>query len=81
MNTGNFCEAFNEMVSRKMNEKLYELEKYRTTMSERIIEAGKQDHTVHGYMVYQCEDCGNIYVMWLEKGLEDPTDDEKNRNA
>lgn len=46
-------------------------------MSERIIEASKQDHIIHGYMVYQCEHCKNIYVMWLEKGLEDPTDDEK----
>lgn len=53
------------------------LEKYKTTMSERIIEASKQDHIIHGYMVYQCEHCKNIYVMWLEKGLEDPTDDEK----
>ena len=55
----------------------YQLEKYKTTMSERIIEASKQDHIIHGYMVYQCEHCNNIYVMWLEKGLEDPTDDEK----
>ena len=55
----------------------YQLEKYKTTMSETIIEASKQDHTIHGYMVYQCEHCNNIYVMWLEKGLEDPTDDEK----
>lgn len=77
MNTGNFSEVFSKMISRKMNEKLYELENYRTIMSKRIIEANKQDHTIHGYMVYQCEVCGNIYVMWLEKGLEDPTDDEK----
>lgn len=55
----------------------YQLEKYKNTMSERIIEASKQDHIIHGYMVYQCEHCNNIYVMWLEKGLEDPTDDEK----
>lgn len=55
----------------------YQLEKYKNAMSERIIEANKQDHIIHGYMVYQCKDCGNIYVMWLEKGLEDPTDDEK----
>lgn len=77
MNIGKFCEVSSKMVSREMNKKLYELEKYRTTMDERIIEASEQDHTIHGYMVYQCEDCGNIYVMWLEKGLEDPTDDEK----
>ena len=54
----------------------YQLEKYKTTMSERIIEASKQDHIIHGYMVYQCEHCNNIYVMWLEKGLEDPTDEK-----
>ena len=53
------------------------LEKYKTTMCGRIMEATKQDHIIHGYMVYQCEHCNNIYVMWLEKGLEDPTDDEK----
>ena len=55
----------------------YQLEKYKNTMSERIIEASKQDHIIHGYMVYRCENCAAIYVMWLEKGLEDPTDDEK----
>ena len=57
----------------------YQLEKYKAMMSELLIEASKQDHTIHGYMVYQCEHCNNIYVMWLEKGLEDPTDDEKTR--
>lgn len=55
----------------------YQLEKYKTTMSKRIIEASKKDHTIHGYMVYRCEHCANVYVMWLEKGLEDPTEDEK----
>lgn len=25
----------------------------------------------HGFMIYKCEDCGNIYLMWLEKGLEE----------
>lgn len=50
-----------------------DLEKYR----KRVIEARMQEHTIHGYMVYQCQHCCNIYVMWLEKGLEDPTDDEK----
>lgn len=54
-----------------------QFEKYKTTMGERVIEVSKQDHTIHGYMVYQCEHCNSIYVMWLEKGLEDPTEDEK----
>ena len=54
-----------------------QFEKYKTTLGERVIEASKQDHIIHGYMVYRCEHCASIYVMWLEKGLEDPTDDEK----
>lgn len=58
----------------------YQLEKYNAVMAERIVEISKNDHTIHGYMVYQCEECHNIYVMWLEKGLEDPTDDQKTGN-
>lgn len=54
-----------------------QFEKYKATLGERVIEASKQDHIIHGYMVYRCEHCASIYVMWLEKGLEDPTDDEK----
>lgn len=50
MNTENFSEVFSKMISRKMNEKLYELENYRAIMSKRVIEARKQDHTIHGYM-------------------------------
>ena len=33
----------------------YQLEKYKAAMDEMIIEASKQDHTIHGYMVYQRE--------------------------
>ncbi len=55
----------------------YQFKELKAIMSERLIEASKQDHTIHGYMVYQCEHCNNVYVMWLEKGLEDPTDDKK----
>lgn len=55
----------------------YQLDKHRTIMTERINEINKEDHIIHGYMIYQCEHCNNIYVMWLEKGLEDPTDDQK----
>lgn len=28
-------------------------------------------HPVHGYFVYECEECGAIYKMYLDKGLED----------
>ena len=30
---------------------------------------------VHGAMNYKCEDCGKIFRMWLEKGLEDKIQD------
>lgn len=53
------------------------LKEYITIMTERINEISKSDHIIHGYMIYQCEHCHNVYVMWLEKGLEDPTDDQK----
>ena len=33
----------------------YQLEKQKTAMDKMIIEASKQDHTIHGYMVYQHE--------------------------
>ena len=33
----------------------YRLEKYKAAMDKMIIEASKQDHTIHGYMVYQHE--------------------------
>lgn len=33
---------------------------------------------VHGAMLYQCECCGRIFQMWLEKGLEDRKQDEIN---
>ena len=36
-----------------------------------------EDVIVHGYMVYECRDCGTIYKMWLEKGLEDRVQDKK----
>lgn len=37
----------------------------------------REDVLVHGYFVYECEECGTTYKMWLEKGLEDPVQDEK----
>lgn len=33
---------------------------------------------VHGAMNYKCEDCGKIFRMWLEKGLEDKMQDAIN---
>lgn len=36
-----------------------------------------EDVLVHGYFIYQCQDCGAIYRMWLEKGLEDHVQDQE----
>lgn len=47
-------------------------QKYSESMRARQAEAKKTIHQVHGYMVYKCRQCGGIYIMWLEKGLEDP---------
>lgn len=54
-----------------------QLEKYNKLMAEKNKTVGKEDRIIHGFMVYQCKCCHNIYIMWLEKGLEDPTDDQK----
>lgn len=48
---------------------------YLSKMEERIKKATEEDHIIHGYMIYRCKNCGAIYFMNLEKGLEDPTDD------
>lgn len=49
---------------------------YLKTMLDRIEKAMQIDHIIHGYMIYQCKHCGKVYIMNLEKGLEDPTDDK-----
>lgn len=47
-------------------------QRYSDTMRARREQAIQTKHQVHGYMVYKCRQCGGIYIMWLEKGLEDP---------
>ena len=32
---------------------------------------------VHGYFIYECEKCGTVFQMYLEKGLEDKVQDKK----
>lgn len=48
---------------------------YRQYMQSNIEKAEKADHIIHNHMIYECKDCGSVYVMSLEKGLEDPTSD------
>ncbi len=38
-------------------------------------------HPVHGYFVYECEECGAIYKMYLDKGLEDHVTDAVNAKS
>lgn len=33
-------------------------------------------HPVHGYFIYECEECGTVYQMYLDKGLEDKEQDK-----
>lgn len=33
-------------------------------------------HPVHGYFIYECEECGTVYQMYLDKGLEDREQDK-----
>lgn len=53
---------------------------YLSKMEERIKKATEEDHIIHGYMIYRCKNCGVVYFINLEKGLEDPTDDAKTGN-
>ncbi len=32
---------------------------------------------VHGFFLYECEKCGAVYEMYLEKGLEDSVQDQQ----
>lgn len=53
-----------------------QLSEYLIHMHERLKKALETDIIIHGYMIYRCKECGSIYVLWLEKGLEDPTNDQ-----
>lgn len=33
--------------------------------------AMEKEHEVHSFLIYICEKCGAVYVMYLEKGLAD----------
>lgn len=54
-----------------------QLADYLEVMNEKAAKAMEGDFRIHGFMIYQCEDCNSVYVMWLAEGLEDPTDDAK----
>lgn len=40
-------------------------------MASTIEKALKGDHLIHGCMIYRCNNCGAVYFMHLERGLED----------
>lgn len=40
-----------------------------------LIRGNGLEHPVHGYFVYECEECGAVYQMYLDKGLEDKLQD------
>lgn len=51
---------------------------YLNNMTDLIKKVTEEDHVIHGNMIYMCRECGSSYIMHLEKGLEDPTEDAKN---
>lgn len=55
----------------EMNQKIYAGRSIET-------EALSREVLVHGAMLYQCECCGRMFQMWLEKGLEDRKYDNAN---
>lgn len=46
------------------------------SMSKKPVEF-KRKIIIHGAMVYGCRDCGKRWVMYLEKGLEDHSENHK----
>lgn len=52
------------------------IEEYSKMLTNRKEKAENLDHLVHSFMIYQCERCNAVYIMWLEKGLEDINDDK-----
>lgn len=64
-----------------MNSIEFELfQQYLSEMEKTIKKATKEDHMIHSFMIYRCKSCGSLYIMNLEKGLEDPTEDAKSGN-
>lgn len=59
-----------QKVEEEIREELDKLAKEKKDSEEYI------DTLVHGYFIYECRDCGAVYKMWLEKGLEDPVQDK-----
>lgn len=58
----------------EMNKKIYLSRSVETQPLEREI-------LVHGAMLYECECCGRMFQMWLEKGLEDRKRDAINPSS
>lgn len=52
----------------EMNQKIYSRRSVEIQPLEREV-------LVHGAMLYECECCGHVFQMWLEKGLEDRKQD------
>lgn len=64
-------ESHKEELNRR--EKLVKREKPVTEAQEE--KPVKIKHPVHGYFIYECERCGTVYKMYLDKGLEDHVQD------
>lgn len=61
----------------RRNNKLREM-RFLSLSEEQENESELTDIEVHGYMIYECERCGQRVKMFLEKGLEDKIQDGVN---
>lgn len=59
-----------KMVSRYKEAQMVE-DMIREEMEHSKEKEKSEDIPVHGYYIYECRECGAVYKMWLEKGLED----------
>lgn len=75
-----YAKHFKEIEARKQKPK-QEPQRYNFgSMPVEVVENGELckvgKHLVHGYFIYECERCGTVYQMYLDKGLEDRLQDK-----
>lgn len=76
-----YAKHFREIEAKKQKAKEEPVHKEFCNMPAEVVETGELhrgnglNHPVHGYFMYECESCGVLYRMYLDKGLEDRLQD------
>lgn len=79
-----YAKHFKEIEAKKDKPKEERSYPYRgfSNMPVKVVETGEPirreelKHPVHGFFLYECEKCGAVYQMYLDKGLEDKVQDK-----